>query len=87
MRTEGLASLMMFLREDKIVRRTIRNRARTERLRMRIELRRLSRLRISYIEVRLRRIARRLERLDARRQDVLWYLKNQWIADRGQLVE
>jgi hypothetical protein len=87
MRTEGLASLMMFLKEDKIVRRTIRNRARTERLRLRIELRKLSRLRISYIQVRLRRIARRLERLDARRQDVLWYFKNKWLAERGQLFE
>jgi hypothetical protein len=87
MRTEGLASLMMFLREDKIVRQTIRNRARTDRLRMRIELRRLSRIRVNHIRVRLRRIARRLERLEERRQDVLWYLKNKWIADRGQLVE
>jgi hypothetical protein len=87
MRTEGLASLMMFLREDKIVRQTIRNRARTERLRMRVELRRLSRLRVNHIQVRLRRIARRLERLEERRQDVLWYLKNKWVAERGQIVE
>jgi hypothetical protein len=87
MRTEGLASLMMFLREDKIVRRTIRNRTRTERLRMRVELRRLSRLRTGYIQIRLRRIARRLERLDTRRQDVLWYFKNKWVAERGQIFE
>jgi hypothetical protein len=85
MRTEGLESLMMFFREDKIMRRERRNQARTERLRLRIELRDLSRLRINYIRVRLRRIGRRLERLEGRRQDVLWYFKNKWLEDRGRI--
>jgi hypothetical protein len=87
MRTEGLESLMMFFREDKIIRRERRNKARTERLRRRLELRELSRLRINYIRVRLRRIGRRLERLEGRRQDILWYFKNKWLDDRGQIFE
>jgi hypothetical protein len=87
MRTEGLESLMMFVRENKIVRRGLRNRARTERLRLRLELRDLSRLRINHIRARLRRIGRRLERLEGRRQDILWYFKNKWLADRGQIFE
>jgi hypothetical protein len=87
MRTEGLESLMMFVRENKIVRRGLRNRARTERLRLRLELRDLSRVRINHIRARLRRIGRRLERLEGRRQDILWYFKNKWLADRGQIFE
>jgi len=87
MRTEGLASIMTILREEKIVRRTIRNRGRAERLRWKVQFRRLSRLRASYIEIRLRRIARRLERLEGRRREILWALKNKWVAERGQIVE
>ena len=87
MRTEGLTSLMVLMREDKIVRRTIRNQARAERLRWRVRYRRLSGLRASYIEIRLRRIARRLERLEGRRQEILWALKNKWVAERGEIVE
>jgi len=87
MRTEGLTSLMVFLREDKIMRRERRNRTRTERLRLRLARRRLSRLRVGYIQVRLRRIGRRLERLEGRRQDILWRLKNKWLDDRGQILE
>ena len=87
MRTEGLESLMMIFRENKIERRGRRNRARTERLRLRLELRELSRLRVGYIRVRLRRIGRRLERLEGRRQEILRYFKNRWLADRGEIFE
>jgi hypothetical protein len=87
MRTEGLSALMMVLREEKIGRRTFRNVRRSLRLRLRLERLNLSRARSQWIRTRLARIARRLKRLEGRRQDVLWYFKNKWLEERGPVVE
>jgi hypothetical protein len=87
MRTEGLSALMMIWKEEKIGRRTFRNVRRSLRLRMRLERANLSSARSQWIRTRLARIARRLERLEERRQDVLWYFKNKWLEERGPLIE
>lgn len=87
MRTEGLSALMMIMKEEKIGRRTFRNVRRSVRLRMRLERANLAAARAVWIRTRLARIARRLERLEERRQDVLWYFKNKWLEERGQLFE
>jgi hypothetical protein len=87
MRTEGLSALMMIFKEEKIGRRTFRNVRRSVRLRVRLERENIAAARAAWIRVRLGRIARRLERLEARRQDVLWYFKNKWLEERGPLVE
>jgi len=87
MRTEGLSALMMILKEEKIGRRTFRNVRRSLRLRMRLERTDIGPGRIKWIRTRLARIARRLERLEGRRQDVLWYFKNKWLKERGPLYE
>ena len=87
MRTEGLSALMMIWKEEKIGRRTFRNVRRSLRLRMRLERANIAAARAKWIRTRLARIARRLERLEERRQDVLWYFKNKWLEERGPLVE
>ena len=87
MRTEGLSALMMIWKEDKIGRRTFRNVRRSVRLRMRLERTNIAAARALWIRTRLARIKRRLERLEKRRQDVLWHFKNKWLEERGPLVE
>ncbi|MGA2587653.1 MAG: hypothetical protein ABSF88_11615 [Candidatus Aminicenantales bacterium] len=87
MRTEGLSALMMIWKEEKIGRRTFRNIRRSLRLRPRLERVDIGPGRAKWIRTRLAQIARRLERLEGRRQDVLWYFKNKWLEERGDLFE
>jgi hypothetical protein len=87
MRTEGLSALMMIWKEEKIGRRTFRNIRRSLRLRPRLERVDIGPGRAKWIRTRLAQIARRLERLEDRRQDVLWYFKNKWLEERGHLFE
>jgi len=87
MRTEGLSALMMIWKEDKIGRRTFRNIRRSLRLRPRLERVDIGPGRTKWIRTRLAQIARRLERLEDRRQDVLRYFKNKWLKERGHLFE
>jgi hypothetical protein len=87
MRTEGLSALMMIWKEEKIGRRMFRNIRRSLRLRTRLERVDIGPGRAKWIRTRLAQIVRCLERLEGRRQDVLWYFKNKWLEERGHLFE
>jgi len=87
MRTEGLSARMMIWKEEKIGRRAFRNTRRSLRIRPRLERVDIGPGRARWIRIRLARIARRLERLEGRRQNALWFFKNKWLKERGQLFE
>ncbi len=58
-----------------------------ERVRARLEKHPRTRRRISYLRARIRRISRRIERVEMRREEVLWALKGKWLSEWDRLID
>lgn len=72
----------LFRAGDRVERRASRRLERRDRIGRRIERSGLTSLRIAHLRARLRRISRRVERVETRRQEVIRALKVKWLADR-----
>jgi hypothetical protein len=72
---------------NRIERRALRKARRSERVRAKLEREGLPPRRFRHLRARVRRISRRLERLEARRQEVLWGLKAKWLSEWDRLID
>jgi hypothetical protein len=72
---------------DRIDRRVRRISRRWERVSQRLEKNRFAALRMAHIRARVGRMARRIERVEMRRQDVLRALKAKWLSEWHRVID
>lgn len=72
----------LFRVDDRVERRLLRRSRRRDRIRRKLERQGLAVRRFAHLRARLRRISRRVERVETRRQEILRALKVKWLADR-----